>query len=59
MKRNYLATLFVFIAVIAIIAVNETMELEFVADYGFMLIIAAMLIGVGIAKNSFFKLFYK
>lgn len=59
MTKNYIAIIFVTVVAAILIAINELTELSIAVDYGFMIIIAAVLIAVGISRKAFFKPFYK
>jgi len=52
MKNYLIPAIGIIIVTIILVLINELTELTFIKDYALILIIAAMLLGVGLARLS-------
>ncbi|MBS0011352.1 MAG: hypothetical protein KFF49_08070 [Bacteroidales bacterium] len=52
MKNYFIPAIGIIIVTIILVVINELTEMTFIKDYALIFIIAAMLLGVGLAKIS-------
>lgn len=52
MKDYLIPAIGIILVTIILVVINELTDLTFIKDYAFILIIAAMILGVGLAKVS-------
>lgn len=52
MKNYFIPAIVIVIITVILIVINEFTKITFIKDYALILIVAAMLLGVGIAKLS-------